>query len=133
MPSASEVITWFLFQVVLALLPLGIGLLLLWFQAAGKSYTVKDLLSDGSLFFFSASLSASTMPGIKMPEGGPFFAALLMVVILSTAGFTFSTSCKIRTARGSPPSEVSRTRVVVGSICTTFSSVAMSLWTYVTL
>ena len=83
---------WILFNVILALFPLVLNAILL--PLSGGMIKWKDLLKDGELFFFSTSITASSIGSIflKRPSNLAFSVVLgsFLVILLITSSCLFS-------------------------------------------
>jgi hypothetical protein len=85
-------VNWILFNVILALFPLLFNAVLL--PLSGEMLKWKDLLKDGELFFFSTSITASSIGTLflKRPSNLALSVTLgsFLVILLVTSSCLFS-------------------------------------------
>jgi hypothetical protein len=93
-------IRWVFTNVILALIPIVINLILIKMLKMGTQW--HQMLKDGELFIFSTTLSASSI-GIASFQGklvnsseSLLFWALIVVLIISTALFSLSSLTKLK-------------------------------------
>ncbi|MBD1853000.1 hypothetical protein H6F87_23945 [Cyanobacteria bacterium FACHB-502] len=98
--SAQASIKWLFFNVILALLPLLLNLILV---KIGKVTTDRaELLKDGELFFFSTTIAASSVGSLLFQSpSNPIFASivsylLMTIIMISTGLFALSSFLKLK-------------------------------------
>lgn len=91
---------WFFFNVVLALLPLLLNLILI--RVGNIKTNWPELLKDGELFFFSTAISASSIGTLLFQHpSSPLVASitsyfLILILIVSTGMFALSSFMKLK-------------------------------------
>ena len=100
MLEAESSIRWFFFNVVLALLPLLLNLMLI--QVGSIKTNWSELLKDGELFFFSTTIAASSIGALLFQNpSSPVLASvtsyfLMVILMISTGMFALSSFLKLK-------------------------------------
>ncbi len=93
-------IRWFFFNIILALLPLFFNLILIKIGQIKTNWI--ELLKGGELFFFSSTISASSIGGLLFQNPSNIALALvisyllLVVLAISTGMFSLSSFLKLK-------------------------------------
>lgn len=100
MLEVESSIRWFFFNVILALLPLFLNLMLI--QVGSIKTNWSELLKDGELFFFSTTISASSIGALLFQKPSNPIAAsvtiyfLMVILMISTGMFALSSFLKLK-------------------------------------
>lgn len=98
--SVEASIKWFFFNIVLALLPLLLNLMLIKVGSVKTNWS--ELLKDGELFFFSTTIAASSIGTLLFQEpSSPIIASLvsyflMVILMISTGMFALSSFLKLK-------------------------------------
>jgi hypothetical protein len=100
MLEVESSIRWFFFNVVLALLPLLLNLILI--QVGSIKTNWSELLKDGELFFFSTTIAASSIGALLFQSPSSLIVAsitsyiLIAILMISTGMFALSSFLKLK-------------------------------------
>ena len=114
MIPVNEIVRWFFFNIVLALIPVILVYAIIWMRSTGHAW--HDILKDGEMFIFSCTLTASSIgsllfdpqrrSGLSKPSGIVFLQVdeiaftligivLIFLLILSTCLFAVGSYVKL--------------------------------------